>query len=1270
MKKRTLLSLALLLSACGQSPSTAPHQATKSTAQFRILSLPAEVREVVVDVTGTGADNASEVRSVTATLSGGTASVSLPDLIKGRYRVVARAYDGMDADKVVLYKGTLSVDFQSEAVSDLRVNRVTSAIMVTATGVTGKSNVLVAKVGDLEARLLANGNTATGVLQGVPTGRGIQVIVNGTSTAGALVQQGVATVRLSENDQTVTLPLSDVNNEVAPNAPALSGEASVKNNQPYTLTVGASQNPNGPETLQSVDVDWGDGSAPTTLTLNGKSAEVRPTHTYTAPGNRTVSVTVTNSAGLKNASSLNLNVLDTVTGNVTVDFGAEVTPVQLTAQDVPTSAERVVATFTAPTSFQGNRLGAQDLKVSYTLELIPRGGGVWSGGLSLPVGITHQTALTAYVNGQPVAGAQGSVTPTVGHPAVTLPFGGNGPVACPAGATITPISTVQGSGSASPLVNQTVTVRGIVTLDAQSGLGGFFVQDLTPDADPQTSEGLFVYTASAPQPVKAGEVVEVSGTVKEFFASTQLDTVTTVTSCGEMTLPAATTVSYPLASPDALEAVEGMLVRVTTPMTVTNTFTLGRYGELGLSSGGRLFNPTNGQGGTLEEARKRTLVLDDVNSKQNPPTIPYLTSGDPATATRRAGDTVTDLQGVMHYANNTFKLEPTVAPMFTVSNPRTEGPKAVGGTLKVAGANVLNYFTTLGSAGRGASNATEFARQKAKIVAELRALDADVITLMEIENNGETALDDLVAALNAAAGRTEYASVKTGTVGTDAIRVAMIYRPDRVSTVGAPRTDTDPVYSRPPVAQTFRDITGKGVFTVVANHFKSKGCGSATGANVDSGQGCWNALRVDQAKALLAFADKLKVTDPDVLLMGDLNAYGEEDPIKALENGGFASLNKRIPADDRYSFQFDGLFGYLDHALASQSLDGQVTGITEWHINADEPVVLDYNIEYKNNPGCTGSSCTSPDLYAPTPYRSSDHDPVLVGLSLTADADPTVPLTVTAGGESTATTGQPYTLNISTGGAPETLNVAWGDGLTDTLSTTATSATHTYAGTGPFTITVTAGRGSEMATATQAVTVQAAPDPGVGRLVISQVYGGGGNSGATLKNDFVELFNAGKVAVSTAGKSLQYASAAGTFKDASADATANASNTTSFALPSVTIQPGAYYLVQLAKGTGGTQDLPTPDATGAVAMSGTNGKVALVGNLEAITGKTDADVLDFVGYGSASEFEGTAATPVLSNTTAALRAGNGCTDTDQNGSDFTVTAPAPRNSAAPTHTCP
>ncbi|GGK14066.1 hypothetical protein GCM10008955_04260 [Deinococcus malanensis] len=555
---------------------------------------------------------------------------------------------------------------------------------------------------------------------------------------------------------------------------------------------------------------------------------------------------------------------------------------------------------------------------------------------------------------------------------------------CPADATVTAIAAVQGSGEASPLVGQTVTVRGVVTLDTQPGLSGFYLQDVRPDADNKTSDAVFVFTGTASKDVKVGDVVQVTGTVKEFNGLTEIDPVTAVTACGKTMLPLATTVTFPLTSPTALEAVEGMLVRVATPMTVTDTFTLGRFGELGLSSGGRLFVPTNGQGGSRESNRLRTLRLDDLSSRQNPATIPYLSDADPQTATRRAGDTVSNLEGVIHYANSAYKLQPTKTPIFTPTNPRTAAPKEVGGTLKVAGANVLNYFTTLGSAGRGASNPTEFARQKAKIVAELRALNADVITLMEVENNGETALDNLVAALNTAAGKTEFASVKTGKVGTDAIRMAIIYRPERVETVGSAQIDTNAVHSRPPVAQTFRDRSGKGIFTVVANHFKSKGS-CPTSGDVDRGQGCWNLQRVEQAKALLDFAGRLKAIDPDVLLMGDLNAYGEEDPIKTIEAAGFESLNKRIPAEDRYSYQFNGEFGYLDHALSSSTLSAQVTGITEWHINSDEPVVLDYNIEFKKHPECTATNCTSPDLYAPTPYRSSDHDPVLVGLKLTAD---------------------------------------------------------------------------------------------------------------------------------------------------------------------------------------------------------------------------------------------------------------------------------------------
>lgn len=175
------------------------------------------------------------------------------------------------------------------------------------------------------------------------------------------------------------------------------------------------------------------------------------------------------------------------------------------------------------------------------------------------------------------------------------------------------------------------------------------------------------------------------------------------------------------------------------------------------------------------------------------------------------------------------------------------------------------------------------------------------------------------------------------------------------------------------------------------------------------------------------------------------------------------------------------------------------------------------------------------------------------------------------------------------------------------------------------------------------------------QVVISQVYGGGGNSGATLKNDFIELRNNGPTAVDLTGWSVQYTSSAGT--------TWSGRTTLSGSIPA-----GGFYLIQQAQGAGGTVDLPTPDAVGTIAMSGTAGKVALSRSTTALTGAcptADANVADFVGFGSAANcFEGSAPTGTLSNTTAALRGGDGSIDTNNNGADFAVGAPNPRNSGA------
>ncbi len=183
---------------------------------------------------------------------------------------------------------------------------------------------------------------------------------------------------------------------------------------------------------------------------------------------------------------------------------------------------------------------------------------------------------------------------------------------------------------------------------------------------------------------------------------------------------------------------------------------------------------------------------------------------------------------------------------------------------------------------------------------------------------------------------------------------------------------------------------------------------------------------------------------------------------------------------------------------------------------------------------------------------------------------------------------------------------------------------------------------------------------GSSTLVLSQVYGGGGNSGSTYKNDFIEIFNRGATSVSVAGWSVQYASAAGSSWSATA--------------LSGTIAPGHYYLVEEAAGAGGTTSLPAPDAVGTISMSATSAKVALVNSTTALSCSTsclpNASIVDFVGYGSsASSFEGSGPTPTLDNEDAALRAGAGCTDTDNNAGDFAAGAAAPRNSATSAHTC-
>ncbi len=583
------------------------------------------------------------------------------------------------------------------------------------------------------------------------------------------------------------------------------------------------------------------------------------------------------------------------------------------------------------------------------------------------------------------------------------------------------IYDIQGNGSTSPYATQNVITSGVVT---KVNNNGFFMQDLTGDGNPLTSDGIFVFTGATAYPaVAVGNLVEVTGTVIEFNTGSSADTaahtvteispVSTITLTGSGFTITPTVVTLPEAVNDDLERYEGMLVTINGPFTVAQNYFQGRYGQMTLSVGGRMQNPTNafrpGTAANLalvsQNARSR-LILDDGSSLQNPNPTPYLAAG-----LDRAGNTIATLTGVVDYGLATasatglgdYKLHPTVAPVFVASNARTATPPPVGGNVRLGSFNVLNFFTTftngatasgqtgqgcsLGggvSAGncRGADSLEEFLRQRAKIVEALAAINADAYGLMEIQNNGSVAAQNLVDALNGKVGAGTYAVVADPVSGTgdDAIKTALIYKPSRMTLFGGALSDTAAINNRPTLAQTFVMANGEK-FTVMVNHLKSKsGCGSGADADAGDGQGCYNGTRLAQAQRLRTFVAQVQASSgsKDVVLVGDFNAYAKEDPIFDLTSNGYVDQIGAFNAFS-YSYVFDGNAGYLDHAITTSEMASKVAFATHWHINADESLVYDYNVEFKAPAVTCGGLCPA-DSYAVDPYKASDHDPVIMGL--------------------------------------------------------------------------------------------------------------------------------------------------------------------------------------------------------------------------------------------------------------------------------------------------
>lgn len=360
------------------------------------------------------------------------------------------------------------------------------------------------------------------------------------------------------------------------------------------------------------------------------------------------------------------------------------------------------------------------------------------------------------------------------------------------GGSFTRINAIQGTSQNIALTG-VQTTEGVVTHLAPE-MDGFFIESLVSerDADDATSEGLFVYDSDLADTLSVGDYVRLTGTTGDYSGSygnivqmSQLSSITESQVCTSGLTVVPTTLNLPITGdPNIyLERYEGMLVTIPQELTVQQNYFQGRFGQITLGSGGRIFNPHNGSGGDYTENIQRMIILDDSSSIQNPNPIPYYG----VEGALRVGDTVTNIIGVLDqgrinssntsvsleqvFPNVYYRLHPTEEPVFTQNNPRPVTAPELDGYLKVASFNVLNYFTTLdqppfpawwpyggGTSPRGADSYYELIRQEDKLVTAITGLDADILGLVEIESwNNAFALQALIRKTNIALGANAYA---------------------------------------------------------------------------------------------------------------------------------------------------------------------------------------------------------------------------------------------------------------------------------------------------------------------------------------------------------------------------------------------------------------------------------------------------------------------------------------------------------------------------------
>jgi predicted extracellular nuclease len=503
-----------------------------------------------------------------------------------------------------------------------------------------------------------------------------------------------------------------------------------------------------------------------------------------------------------------------------------------------------------------------------------------------------------------------------------------------------------------------VITEGVVTAKINSG---FFIQDTLGDGNPATSDGIYIYVpnSSAVKPMlaslKVGHYIYLSGIVSEYYEKTE------ITAASMTVLDSVRTPDFVDFIPETpvyfsdMERFEGMLLRIPQKLVVNSVeYHQDSYyfGQLEVSTKRRRAETEIAIRKNDEISLYDSLYNDNLNNSLwlAPATFTASNPFTDADGVVRNGYWAENINGVIDFKEGVYYLYPLQNFSFTQDNIRTETPdfQAFGNyNYTVSAFNIRQFHNT-------------DVRQTNKIVQAMHAIDADVFGICEMGQGSP--LHILLDALNAAYGKNEYACVETNLPNNDIYTSnAFFYKPTKVSPVGNYTWVNTPYLYRK-LYQKFRFSTGDTVLFNV-NHYKAKGDGGTNGdADQNDGQSGYNATRMQDAQSTVDWLAAEQAAGAKILIMGDLNSLANEEPMRILKAAGYHNQTERFN-EDEYSYSYNGRIQYLDYLMANDSLAKYVTGAIAWHINSDETEKWEYNATYQN-----------------TPYRCSDHDPVVMGL--------------------------------------------------------------------------------------------------------------------------------------------------------------------------------------------------------------------------------------------------------------------------------------------------